>query len=285
MSEPDLPSARDDEPTVPARHEEVPVVSQDDSRVNDPGMHHMLTTMREHLERLERLAGTDERLVEAKLTPAWQRATAGEHRLPVAGFIAAAIVLQILLPARLEIHPYWVLPALEGVLAVGLMAANPRRINRSSRALRGTSLLLIATISLANAWSAVLLIHGLIAGTSGSNAAVLLGSGAAIYLTNIIVFGLWYWEFDRGGPVARAQARRPYPDFMFVQMTNPELAPADWSTQFLDYVWLSYTNATAFSPTDVMPLSRWAKQLMMLQSAVSLVTIGLVIARAVNILK
>jgi hypothetical protein len=146
-------------------------------------------------------------------------------------------------------------------------------------------MLLIATLSLANEWSAALLIHALVTGTFASSAAVLLGSGAAIYITNIIVFGLWYWELDRGGPVARAHATRPYPDFLFAQMTSPDLAPPDWTTRFFDYVWLSFTNATAFSPTDVMPLSRWAKQLMMIQSAVSLVTVGLVIARAVNILK
>jgi hypothetical protein len=129
------------------------------------------------------------------------------------------------------------------------------------------------------------LIHGLIEGTSGSNPNALLGDGAAIYVTNIIVFGLWYWEFDRGGPVARAQATRQFPDFLFVQMMNPELAPPGWSTKIYDYLWLSYTNATAFSPTDIMPMSRWAKQLMTLQSAISLVTVALVVARAVNILK
>ena len=99
------------------------------------------------------------------------------------------------------------------------------------------------------------------------------------------MFGLWYWELDRGGPAARAEARRRYPDFMFPQMANPDLAPPDWTARFFDYLWLSYTNATAFSPTDVMPLSRWAKQLMLLQSAVSLSTVALVVARAVNILR
>jgi hypothetical protein len=249
------------------------------------GMHHVLHAMHGHLARLEQLAAAREHRIEERVKPSWQRATEGEHRLPVAAFIVVAIVLQLLLPERLELHPDWALPALEAALATGLTIANPRRINRTSRALRGASMLLIASISLANAWSAVLLIRGLVNGTSGSNPGVLLGSGAAIYLTNIIVFGLWYWELDRGGPVARAQARRPYPDFLFVQMTSPELAPPEWTTRFFDYVWLSYTNATAFSPTDVMPLSRWAKQLMMVQSAVSLVTVGLVIARAVNILK
>lgn len=262
-----------------------PVDTERHEARDDPRVHHVLHAMRDHLDRLERLVGTEERAVEAKVTPAWQRATDGEHRLPVAAFILVAIVLQVLLPERLEIHPSWLLPGLEAALGLGLTVANPHRINRSSRVLRGTSLLVIAMISLANGWSAALLVRGLVEGTASSNAAVLLGTGAAIYLTNIIVFGLWYWEFDRGGPVARAQALRRYPDFMFPQMANPELAPPDWNTRFFDYLWLSYTNATAFSPTDVMPLSRWAKQLMLLQSAISLVTVALVVARAVNILK
>ncbi len=252
---------------------------------DEPGAAHVLRGIHEHLERLERLLSDDERAAAGRLAPAWRRTTAGEHRLPVAGFVVVAIVLQVLLPARLEMHPSWLLPALEGALAVGLTAANPRRIDRSSRSLRAVSVLLIASISFANAWSAVLLIRGLVDGTSGSNAASILGSGAAIYLTNVIVFGLWYWELDRGGPAARAEARRRYPDFMFPQMANPDLAPPDWTARFFDYLWLSYTNATAFSPTDVMPLSRWAKQLMLVQSAVSLSTVALVVARAVNILR
>ncbi|MHB1974522.1 MAG: hypothetical protein ACYCR4_09600 [Acidimicrobiales bacterium] len=252
---------------------------------DETGAAHVLRGIHEHLERLERLLSDDERAAAGRLAPAWRQTAAGEHRLPVAGFVVVAIVLQVLLPARLEMHPSWLLPALEGALAVGLTAANPRRIDRSSRSLRGASVLLIASISFANAWSAVLLVRGLVDGTSGSNAASILGSGAAIYLTNIIAFGLWYWELDRGGPAARAEAQRRYPDFMFPQMANPDLAPPGWTARFFDYLWLSYTNATAFSPTDVMPLSRWAKQLMLLQSAVSLSTVALVVARAVNILR
>jgi hypothetical protein len=170
-------------------------------------------------------------------------------------------------------------------LLVGLVAANPKRISRSSTPLRAASLTLIAAISLANAWSAGHLIRGLINHTEGSDAGPLLANGAAIYVTNIVVFGLWYWEFDRGGPVARAEGRRPYPDFLFPQMSSPQLSAPNWEPNFIDYLYVSFTNATAFSPTDVMPLSRWAKLLMAVQSAVSLATVGLVIARAVNILK
>jgi uncharacterized membrane protein len=110
-------------------------------------------------------------------------------------------------------------------------------------------------------------------------------TGGAIWLTNIIVFALWYWEFDRGGPVARANGDRMYPDFLFAQMTSPQLAPPDWEPAFSDYLYLSFTNAAAFSPTDVLPLSRWAKMGMTAQAIVSVVTVALVVARAVNILK
>ena len=129
------------------------------------------------------------------------------------------------------------------------------------------------------------LIVGLVRGTEGQTAGPLLLTGGAIWLTNVIVFALWYWELDRGGPAARAVAPRPHPDFLFAQMQSPELAPDDWEPQFADYLYLSFTNATAFSPTDVLPLSRWAKLTMMLHSLISLATVALVIARAVNILK
>lgn len=113
---------------------------------------------------------------------------------------------------------------------------------------------------------------------------MLLGSGAAIFITNIIAFGIWYWELDRGGPFARGTAQRPHPDFMFPQMANPELAPKDWRPKFLDYLYVSVTNVMAFSPTDTMPLARWAKVMMTLQAMVAVSTLALVFARAVNVL-
>jgi hypothetical protein len=112
-----------------------------------------------------------------------------------------------------------------------------------------------------------------------------LASAGAIYLTNVIAFGIWYWELDSGGPLARAAATRPYPDFLFPQMTQHHLASKNWEPRFGDYLYVSFTNATAFSPTDTMPMPRWAKALMSVQSAIALSTTALVIARAVNILK
>ncbi len=192
---------------------------------------------------------------------------------------AAAIVG----PARAA-PPDLAAPDARDAAAVGLIIANPRRINRQSTILRSASLTLIALISLANVWSAARLIIEIVTRTSTGSAITLLVTGGGIWLTNVIVFGLWYWEFDRGGPVARALALKPYPDFQFPQMTSPQLARPTWEPTFADYFYLAFTNATAFSPTDVMPLSRWAKMLMLVQSAVSVLPVALVIARAVNIL-
>jgi uncharacterized membrane protein len=139
-------------------------------------------------------------------------------------------------------------------------------------------------MTISNIASAIRLVQSLIDG-SVNDATKLLWFGGSIWLTNIVVFGLWYWEFDRGGPGARAEAIDPYPDFLFPQMSDPEYAPEHWAPSFFDYLYTSFTNASAFSPTDVLPLTRWAKILMMVQSATSLITVGLVIARAVNILK
>jgi hypothetical protein len=195
------------------------------------------------------------------------------------------IVVQLLLPDRLILHPRWLLPGVEIALAVGLVVANPVRLKRDHPALRFAGLGLVAAMTVANAGSAALLIGRLLAGTAGHDASSLIGNGAAIYATNIVAFGLWYWELDRGGPMRRAHGDRQHTDFLFAQMTQPDVAPADWEPSFLDYLYLSYTNATAFSPTDTLPLSRWAKMLMLGQSAIALATVALVVARAVNILR
>ena len=218
--------------------------------------------------------------------PAWRRRTRGESRWPVSASVIVAIVLQILLPNSLnQPVPHVLLPLLEGALLVGLSIANPVRIERRGPVIRVASIGLIMLITAANAVSAVLLIRAIVTSlpTAGS-AAPLLTSGASVWATNVIAFGLWYWEFDRGGPVNRAEGTAQYPDLMFPQMTSPQFAPPDWEPHFVDYLYLSFTAATAFSPTDVMPLARWAKLAMAVQSAVSLAVGALVIARAVGIL-
>lgn len=141
---------------------------------------------------------------------------------------------------------------------------------------------LIALITVANVVSLTELIHALLYRSVGGGRFLVYAS-VPIWLTNVIVFGLWYWELDRGGPAARQQSHHRQPDFLFPQMSTPGSAPG-WVPDFLDYLYTSFTNATAFSPTDTMPLTAWAKLLMMLQSLASLVTVAVVISRAVNIL-
>ena len=247
-----------------------------------------LAEMREHLLKLERLLDPQHRLTATPgepLVPAWRRVTTGEARWPVSVAMVAAIGLQVALPDRLNLSSRFLLPAIEAALLVVLVAVNPRRIDRASRPLRSLGLALLAVASLANAYSAARLVIGLVNGTEGEAAGPLLSTGAAIYLTNILVFALWYWELDRGGPAARALAVRTDPDFLFPQMATPHIADPQWESGFADYLYVSFTNATAFSPTDTMPLTRWAKMIMLLQSAISLVTVALVVARAVNLLK
>jgi uncharacterized membrane protein len=217
--------------------------------------------------------------------PAWLRKTPGERRWPVTLSVIAAIILQVLLPPDYtKPLPAILVPALEGALLVGLSVVNPVRIERRGKAVRAASIVLIGLITLANAASAVLLIRAILENKAGSSAGPLLATGASIWATNVIAFALWYWEFDRGGPVNRSMGTRRYPDLLFPQMVSPELATADWEPVFVDYLYFSFTNATAFSPTDVMPLAKWAKLTMLVQSSVSLAVGALVIARAINIL-
>ncbi|BCJ55720.1 hypothetical protein Asp14428_71950 [Actinoplanes sp. NBRC 14428] len=216
--------------------------------------------------------------------PAWRRITRGEQRWPFALAYVVIIALQVVLPERYAAGGRWVLPAIEVVVVGVLVAANPGRVERSTPALRRLGLVLIAVASLGTAFSVGRLVLDISTGVDTGSAARLLGTGAGIWLVNVLTFAVWYWELDRGGPLARAIGADPYPDFLFPQMTTPELAPKDWEPQFADYLYLAFTNATAFSPTDTLPLSRWAKLTMMLQSAISLVTAALVVAKAVNAL-
>ncbi|GHE77995.1 hypothetical protein GCM10017786_04450 [Amycolatopsis deserti] len=217
--------------------------------------------------------------------PAWRRPTAGAHRWPAALTVAVVIGLQLLLPDRLVLQPHWVLPGLSALLLVALVLLGPGRAAGDHRHARKVALSLVFVVSAGNAGSAVLLVGHILDGSIGDQAGPLLAAGAGIYLTNVVVFSLWYWEFDRGGPAARAAGTRQYPDLLFPQMTSPGLAPPEWEPGYLDYLYLAFTNATAFSPTDVMPLKPWAKLTMLAQSVVSLVLVVLVVARAVNILR
>jgi uncharacterized membrane protein len=198
--------------------------------------------------------------------------------------LLATIILQFSLEDRLVVGPRWLLPGLEGLLLIGLLMASPRELETEHRVRRTLALSLTLVVSAADLYSLYGLAHYLLQGHIVNGHALIL-SGMVIWLTNVIVFGLWYWEIDRGGPGKRATGHDGTPDFLFPQMTDDAIHPLDWRPQFVDYLYLSLTNATAFSPTDTMPLSRNAKMMMGIQSLASLVTLGLVISRAVNILK
>ena len=149
---------------------------------------------------------------------------------------------------------------------------------------RNAALILLAIISFENTGALVALLGSLISGHERSGGQLLL-KGMTIWGTNVIAYGLWFWGFDRGGPVRRREPDPPPPDFQFPQMENPQLAAPGWHPTLVDYIYTSFTNAIAFSPTDAMPLSRWAKLLMLSESAISATTVLLVTARAVNIFK
>jgi uncharacterized membrane protein len=243
--------------------------------------------LRKLVSRLQRFADPRSALQAAQgpVGAAWRSVTGEEPRVQVTAAVVTAIGLMLALPTRVANHPRWVLPGLATLLLIGVFVAKSARLERRARLLRIASLSLIAVMSISNAASAARLILDLVRAQGIRGPTQLLLTGGSIWLTNVIVFGLWYWEFDRGGPVERAAGTKPYPDFVFPQMTNPELAPVEWEPGFVDYLYTSFTNAMAFSPTDVMPMTRWAKLTMLTQSLISVVTLVLVIARAVNILR
>lgn len=215
---------------------------------------------------------------------AWGVASPVEARWPALLAVMVAIALQLVLPDKLiqGLGYRALIPALEGALIAVLLIVNPGRISREQSRLRAIGVGLIAVITVANVVSLLELIHALLYGSRAGGRPLVYAS-VPIWLTNVIVFGLWYWELDRGGPAARQLPDHRRPDFLFPQMSTPEAAPG-WTPDFLDYLYTSFTNATAFSPTDTMPLTIWSKLLMMLQSLASLVTVAVVVSRAVNIL-
>jgi hypothetical protein len=180
----------------------------------------------------------------------------------------------------------WLLPAvLEAILVIPLAAAWPRfPFSLQFGRRRTISLTLITLIGIGNGLALLALLTALLQGRETSGAELLF-KAAVIWGTNVLAFGLFYWEFDRGGPVRRRQPDPPPPDFQFPQMDDPALAEPGWKPHLIDYVYVSFTNAMAFSPTDSMPLTRRAKLLMLLEASVSSVTVLLVAARAINILR
>lgn len=201
------------------------------------------------------------------------------------GVVVVTLVLQVALPDDMALHPWWLLPGVSVLLVVALLLVNPGRMSQFSAVERGISLLIVGLVTVVNGWSAATLVYGIGTGTIGDRAGAVLVTGGVVYWTNVVVFSLWYWEFDRGGPGRRAAGRAVFPDLQFPQMADPDLAHRDWEPSYLDYLYFSFTNAAAFSPTDVMPLRIWAKMTMMLQAAISLVLALMVVAWAVGGLK
>jgi hypothetical protein len=207
-----------------------------------------------------------------------------EARWPPGVAVFAAALLYLSLPPHLTLGPPWLMPLLIVLLDIPLLVSGPIRLGESLQLRRIAAIVMFAIVNAANIASLVLLVHALVTGSPKESGLGLLYAAAAIWSTNILVFALWFWELDRGGPQARLSASIRDADFLFPQMLSPNNAPAGWLPSFMDYLYLGFTNATAFSPTDTMPLTTWAKTLMTIEALISLLTIALVAARAVNIL-
>jgi hypothetical protein len=204
--------------------------------------------------------------------------------LAVSAFIAITIVLRILEPHRESLGPRWLVPGIEIGMLVALIAADPAHLGARAKWLRRVSIALTVSLAVVAVLSSAILIIDLIKGAKVTDSAdQLLASGTLVWLGNCLVFGLLYWQLDSGGPLARYRKEREFPDFAFTQQMSPELAPPDWRPQYVDYLILGFTTSTAFSPTDVLPMVAWAKLTMALQSMISLLVFGLVVARAVNV--
>jgi len=198
--------------------------------------------------------------------------------------VLVSVALQLSLPDRHVLSPTVLFPTVEALLLALLVIGDPGRIDRRSPTLRRLTVALVIVMTVDNLAGVLELVRGILDGSDRDNGPVLLATGGALWVTNVIAFSLWFWLLDRGGPAARAAGTPLAPAFAFPENATPELAPPDWWPQYLDYLYLAFTNSTALSPTDTMPLTRWAKMLMLLQSSVSLVIAVMIVARAVNIL-
>lgn len=221
-----------------------------------------------------------------------RRNAKGEHRLPPAAACVTAILAFSLLPQSLLFLPRFVLPGLELVLLIALILTNPRRMTRETRWSRVASIALASLIILANLVALGLLVQSLT--RKGASGEPLLLAAMQVWLTNVIGFGLLYWELDRGGPVARRvrpHAEMQAADWRFSQDENHDTVEevavtasrtSGWIPTFVDYLYVSLTNSSAFSPTDTMPLSARAKMLMGVEATAALLVSLLVIAKAVG---
>jgi uncharacterized membrane protein len=208
-----------------------------------------------------------------------------ERRWQMALAVLVAAALQLVTPHRGRVPGWWLFPILEVVLLVILVAVDPGKVDDRSRPVRRLTIGLIAIMTIGTLGGLTVLIVDILRTPSSSalNYTNLLGRGAMLWVTNVIVFSLWFWELDRGGPAERAAGSGIPPSFAFPENAMPEFATEGWSPIYPDYLYLAFTNATAFSPTDTLPVTTWAKMAMLVQSVISLLTAILVVARAINV--
>lgn len=207
--------------------------------------------------------------------------------VPLTKSARARITVTLFVLAAIAAAAHWPAIAVGTLLLIPVISIRPERLTRLTRLGTVLTLAILAAITIDNTASALVLDYRIVSGQVSNNPAVLLGSGGAVFITNIIVFGIWYWSMDLGGPQVRGGAGRDsprWPDFLFPQTAQPDLAPPNWQPRFIDYLYVSFTNVVAFSPTDTLPLTPRAKAMMAIQSIVALSTLALVFARAVNVL-
>ena len=219
------------------------------------------------------------------MTPSGETYIAESRWPPAAAlllFMALNIALRVWLPHEAAVRLHWLVPSIEAVLLVLLLVGDPGNLARRTPWVHRVVVTFVLVLVAGALWSTTLLIYDLIKGIGVTTSpSELLATGAVVWLGNNLAFGLLYWLIDGGGPVARSLDPTPV-DLAFTQHMSPELAPPGWRPVFLDYLHLAFTNATAFSPTDVMPLTHRMKYVMLVQATVALSLFGLIVARAVN---
>ena len=208
----------------------------------------------------------------------------GEPRWPMAAAVLVSVAMQLSLPDRHVLSPTVLFPSVEVLLLLVLVIGDPGRIDRRSPVLKRLTVALVIVMTVDNLAGVAELVRGILDGSDRDNGPVLLATGGALWLTNVIAFSLWFWLLDRGGPAARAMGTPRSAAFAFPENATPELVSPNWWPQYPDYLYLAFTNSSALSPTDTLPVTRWAKMVMLFQSSISLVIAVMIIARAVNIL-
>ncbi len=220
----------------------------------------------------------------SKKSAAWGVKATSEPTWPATLAIVVTIAIHLLLPNQFNYFPRWLMPTLLALVIVPLTLVSPRRDINESRWRQWIAVAVMALLSTMNFANLAMLVIVIVSNPKAINGEELILGSIGIWLTNVIVFALWYWEIDRGGPDDRLRSQHAQPDLLFPQMATPAVAPDGWCPGFIDYLYVALTNATAFSPTDTMPLTPIMKTLFGLQALVSLLTVTFVAARAVNIL-